>query len=342
MAALIYNNLEEAGLINLVPPEIASFLRNASFMSLAQNAGNLAMMGEALDILSEENVKVVLLKGIALELMVFGNRGLRQMSDVDVLLDRNVILKAFRKLEKAGYNPIPVKSVFHRMIMVHYGKHLPSLIKNGFSLELHHELFSQENHHLTEILYNTSLEIEISGRKAWLPEPRILFLYLVWHLNRHEENNDSQIRLYTDLVVMIDRYGDQIINEGLTELADKSGMNSMLATRLWCLHEFWEAEFPVWMIEYIEKWRDAGFVERFIFFLKSPKNNPAPDRSGSYNEIYKAIPGFHRKALYLLGDLFPSVSFMKERYKCNSMLKAILHYPHRWGKVWWLVRGLLR
>jgi hypothetical protein len=42
--------------------------------------------------------------------------------------------------------------------------------------------------------------------------------------------------------------------------------------------------------------------------------------------------------LYVLGDLFPSISFMKNRYKCKSTWRVLFYYPHRVGKILWLFR----
>jgi hypothetical protein len=77
-------------------------------------------------------------------------------------------------------------------------------------------------------------------------------------------------------------------------------------------------------------------MERFIFFLGSPKDNPVPDKAEVYRHIIKDIPGIHRKFLYVLGDIFPSVTFMKNRYHCENTWKVLMHYPHRLGKITWL------
>lgn len=341
VAALVYDNLETTGLLSQVPQESAAFLRNAALMSLARNTSNMQMMHDVLEILGHAGIKTVLLKGMALELMVYGNRGLRQMSDADVLVERGRIIEANRSLIRAGFKPLPVKSVFHKPILAYLGKHLPSLIKNGFSVELHHELFSRENHELTIKLFDTSDETDFSGKKAWLPRPGILFLYLVKHLYSHEINNDSQLRLYTDLVVLLERYGEEILDDKLTGMAEAAGLTRYLATRLWLLQQFWGQEFPGWVKEYIEKWKEADQLQKFLFFLESPKGNTVPDRSVPYREVFRYVPGLHRKALYLLGDLFPTISFMKNRYKCTSGWKAALYYPHRWGKVLWLMKGIV-
>ncbi len=44
-----------------------------------------------------------------------------------------------------------------------------------------------------------------------------------------------------------------------------------------------------------------------------------------------------KKVLFIAGDMFPSVDFMKRRYGCRTVLKALLFYPHRLGKLLWIL-----
>lgn len=337
VAALAYDNLEKAGLLSLLPPEASAFLRNASYMSLARNTGKMQLMQEILGILDREKIKIVLLKGMALELMVYGNRGLRQMSDADVLTAHNDCMRAYRALTRHGFVSLPVKSVFHRLILDYYGKHLPPVIKNGYAVEIHHALFGSGKEALTGQLYATASGINIGDKIAFVPAPQILFLYLLKHLQKHEMSNDSQLRLYTDLVVMIEKYGQEILNEELLNLSEKAEMNQLLASKLWLLQEFWDLSYPAGMIGFINKWKADNLTEKFLFFLKSPKNNPVQDKSVPYRSILKDIPGFHRKVLFVMGDLVPTLTFMKKRYNCSGF-KALMYYPHRLGKLVWLVR----
>lgn len=338
VAALVYNNLEKHRLLTGIPEEIVTFLRGALMRSLSRNAFNTEAMGEVLRLLNGENIRTVLLKGLALEFTVYGNAGLRQMTDVDVLINREHCMRARKILISNGYVSLPAKSVFHEFIIADTGKHLPSLIKNGTSVEIHHELFGGKKNELTRMLYKNSYEIEIKGEKAYIPHPQIFFLYLVRHLYLHEMNNESQLRLYTDLVVMIEKHRDEIINYDLLTYASQAGMSEILAWRLEPLRDLWGVPFPGWVDDFIERWHNPDSINKFIFFLKSPKDNPPLDKAGFYRHVISDIPGLHRKFLFLLGDIFPSVSFMKNRYKCTSTWKVLLFYPLRIGKVLWLFR----
>jgi hypothetical protein len=337
VSALIWYNLEKHSLLSSVPEEIAAYLKSALMISLCRNAFNIESMGEDLRLLNNENIKTVILKGLALENSVYGASGLRQMSDVDILINREKCISARDILISKGFVSLPVKSIFHEPIMPYFGKHLPSLIKNGMSVEIHHDLFGERDNALTNILYDSSYEVEIKGEKAWFPQPQIFFLYLIKHLWQHEMNNESQLRLYTDLVVLIEKHYDEILNSDLLKYVSGQEMSEILASHLEPLRDFWGIDFPEVINDFIEKWHTPDSINRFIFFLGSPKNNPPLDRPGYYRKVIKEIPGFHRKFLYVLGDLFPSFSFMKKRYNCNSNWRVLLYYPHRVGKVFWLL-----
>jgi hypothetical protein len=67
-----------------------------------------------------------------------------------------------------------------------------------------------------------------------------------------------------------------------------------------------------------------------------------PDQS--YKRSYKraayrkrvAEMKLQHRLLFLAGDVFPSVEWMKQRYRCSAV-KTILFYPHRMGKILWVI-----
>ena len=339
VAALVYHNFEKLNFLQYIPKEVTVSLRTSLMASLSRNIRNTEAMIEVLKLLNPENIKTVLLKGLALELSVYGNAGLRQMTDVDVLVTRKNCMKAREILMNHGFISLPVKSVFHKPILADIGKHLPSLIKEGFSFELHHELFGTGKNILTEMLYESSYETEIKAEKTFIPKAQIFFLYLVKHLYLHEMNNESQLRLYADLVILIEKYRDEIINYDLLVYAKQADMSEVLAWRLEPLRDLWGISFPEWLNDFINKWYSPASINKFVFFLKSPRDNPAGNKAMLYRYVYDEVPGIHRKILFLIGDLFPTIEFMKNRYNCKSGLKALLYYPLRWGKVWYLIKA---
>jgi len=340
VSALVYSNLERLDFLSLIPLETVNQLRSSLMISLTRNARNIESMALVMMLLNRKGIKTLLLKGLALELSVYGNSGLRQMTDVDLLVSREDCMKARRILIENGFSSMPVKSLFHKAILADIGKHLPTLIKNGFRVEIHHELFGAGKNVLTKMLYESSRETDIKGEKVFIPQPQIFFLYLIKHLYLHEMNNESQLRLYADLVVLIEKYREEILNYNLLVYAKQAGMEEILAWRIEPLRDLLGIPFPGWLNEFINKWYNPASINKFVFFLKSPKDNPVENKALLYRHRLHEIPGLHRKFLFLLGDLFPYIEFMKKRYGCNSRWRAILYYPHRLGKIWYIIKGV--
>jgi hypothetical protein len=65
VAALAGHNLEKHGLLKGIPQEIIDNLRGALLMSLSRNAFNSETMAEVLRLLNPQDIKIVLLKGLA-------------------------------------------------------------------------------------------------------------------------------------------------------------------------------------------------------------------------------------------------------------------------------------
>jgi hypothetical protein len=92
-------------------------------------------------------------------------------------------------------------------------------------------------------------------------------------------------------------------------------------------------ELPYPAIDTVNQSEYQVTIREFLLFLKSPKNNRVRSRGESYRNNLREIPGFHRRFLYILGDLFPTISFMKERYNCKFSIATLIYYPHRFGKL---------
>jgi hypothetical protein len=338
VASLAGHNILKTGISDLLPSEVSGFLRNASMLSLARNAALFNMITEVASVLDSKGIKIVFLKGLALELTVYGNSGLRQMSDCDILVRYEESMKAYRILRKKGFEFFPVKSLLYKLIIRHTGKHFPSIIRNGMSVDLHCRLMDQDHEWFNKEFRDNCTEKEIEGIKVLIPAPLYHFIFLLHHLNSHELRNESQLRLYTDLAILIEKYPHEILNNNLTNLTGRLGMNEILASKLMILRDFRGVALPDWLDEFTGKWKNENTRTRFLQFLKNTQLGSNYDKPLVYRNVLADIPGFHRKALFVLGDMFPTFEFMKKRYGCKSSWQTLVYYPHRLGKIFWLFR----
>jgi hypothetical protein len=283
--ALAYYNIKESGLVKEVPEKVIPILENGYRKSLVRNSWLTERWKEVNSILNNAGIKHVLLKGMALEHTLYESKGLRQMTDNDILVKREDALRAWNLLKQNGYSHGPVKSPLHASIQLDIGKHLPGLSKDEYSVDIHHKLFSEtdsENSSVDPV--ESAIEISINGTSAFILPPELQILHLVSHFKRHLDEGNCQLRLLADIILL-----DSTCNTGLPD----------------------------------------------SFLSKPQQGQDRKSLKNSFKILFKSVPA-EKRLMFLVGDIFPSLQWMKKRYRCNSF-RAILFYPLRIGKLAWLI-----
>jgi hypothetical protein len=262
-------------------------LNDGLMQSMIRNTWLLKRWKEVNRILTEAGIKHILLKGMALEHTVYGSKGLRQMTDNDILVKREDGLKAWNLMQKNGLEPVNIKSRLHRKIITDIGKHLPTLVRDGYALEIHTRLFNDndKNSNLDKAI-DEAVEINIDGAKAFILNKELHLDYLIKHNKDHLSASAPELRLFLDISLLKE---DNYISINEEILSDPS------------------------------RFRINGYRRKI------------------YRQQLKGLP-VSSKLRFLAGDIFPSVSWMKERYGCG-LAGVLIRYPARIGKLMWLTKG---
>lgn len=284
--ALAAYNIKEAGLEKKIPEEAMTFLQNGYLQSVVRNTWLTERWKEVNAILCEAGIKHILLKGMALEHTIYGSKGLRQMSDNDILINQDDSFRAWQLLQQNGFMLEPFKSPLFRKIIFAFGRHLPALTKNGYVVEIHNELFDNKNKEefSHNNPFNDAIEIVIGGNKALILSEKLQLMHLIKHYNDHALAGNCQLRLFADILLFDDNT---------------------------------KYEFP-------DRFISDPIQENKKEFLKA-----------AYKSNLCSIAPKNRWR-FIIGDIFPSVKWMKKRYKCNGV-KAMFYYPLRIGKLMWLI-----
>lgn len=195
--ALARYNIKQAGLDNIVPTEALGRLENGYRQSVARNSWLTERWKNVNKILCNAGIKHILLKGMALEHTIYGSKGLRQMSDCDILIRRDEALRAWQILQDKGFVADPLKSPLYEKIILDIGKHLPTLNNDGYAVEIHTRLFS--NSVVVDELFNNAVEINVNNNSAYILPDDIHLNYLIDHFNYHLVSGECQLRLYNDI-----------------------------------------------------------------------------------------------------------------------------------------------
>lgn len=381
VAALVWQNFSDLGYAGEVPVSERTLLEGLRFKSVARVSWITEAAAGVTSLLEKEGIKVVLLKGLALEHTVYGSRGLRQMSDADILVSPADALRARDILIREGFRSMPLKSPLYRHIILDLGNHLPELHRGGVSVDLHHRLFGPEGEEMVVRAIRDSLIIsganseaggaagqgrepggsagagnsrvitetagaspnrvitETAGRSFRVLPPMTAFLALVSHIYKHEIKGEFQLRLWTDIYLLLDRYGGEILNDHLPSGAEEAGIADETRVVLTVMEQVWGVAVPQGMTLH------AAAAEATVTGFMTRLAHPWTARSLSQREMFlrnlRALRSRRKKLIFILGDIFPSVGFMKKRYGCRTWLTAFLFYPHRLGKIPWIL-GLLK
>ncbi|MEA1886971.1 MAG: nucleotidyltransferase family protein [Bacteroidota bacterium] len=327
IVSLVFYNLVQLDLTSSIPESSRNTLQALHLQSLARNTFLIEKYIELKENLDEIGIEPVVLKGMALEPSIYGNKVLRQMTDIDLYIPgKDECLKAWNHLVNYGCKPKPLKSPIYKKILADFGKHMPDLYKDGISIDLHHGLFDND------YPINT-IGISTDKLKLKIPTYDIHFLFLAKHLSDHELRGESQLRLYIDLLQIIIKTELNFTSTNITNLAEKSGLKTILIEKLFLLHKFWLVPVKEDILNQLTDKQKSRATDMFLSFLRNPKGRSGTNKGTNYRKTLRNIPTLRKKFIFIIGDLFPSLTFMQNRYSTKTRIGACLYYPLRLGKL---------
>lgn len=365
VAALVWQNITDLGYAGSVPETEKTLLEGLRFKSIARVSWITQTAAAVTSLLGQQGIRVVLLKGLALEHTVYGARGLRQMSDADLLVAPSDALKARDILVREGFTSMPLKSPLYRHIILDLGNHLPELHRGGISVDLHYRLFGPEGEEMVVRAVEESEVIGYSregsesssgagrnhsngnsgrmdpeaglnaGHNFRVLPPMTSFLALVSHIYKHDIKGEFQLRLWTDIYLLLERYGGRILVPGLPAAAEEAGIPAETRIVLTVMEQVWGVNIPEAM--HARSVEEQAKADRFLTDLAHPGAVESISQREMFKRNLKALRSTRKKMIFIFGDVFPSVGFMKKRYGCRSAFSAVLYYPHRLGKLFWIL-----
>ena len=383
VAALVWQSLSDLSLAPLVPETEHTILEGSRLRSVARVAYITSVAAEVAKSLEKEGIRVVLLKGLALEHQVYGARGLRQMSDADLLVSPRDVLRAREILIKAGFVSNTLKSQLYKPIILDIGNHLPELHRGGISVDLHHRLFGREGTQMVAAAMEKAEVISAGGQSLFVLPPLTAFLGLVSHIIKHEIKGEFQLRLYIDIYLLLRKYGSEIIGEDLPAAAAEAGIEAETRDVLTLMERVWGLTIPteagsrakrdagpappgrargltesvesgmvpetgaaptlvekIWGLpgsSAIKRNQEQELVGGFLEKVRKPWSVQSISQREFFLRNLHSFDRWWKRVIFIAGDMFPSVEFMKRRYGCRTALKALLFYPHRLGKLLWIL-----
>ena len=190
-------------------------LRAAYHGNLARNMYLYAELRRILEALREKDVEVIFLKGAALAKTVYGDIGLRQMSDIDILAKKEDLPKAVELLFHMGYGLCKHQEAQNQNIHIKeliktYSRHVPALSHpQGIQkLDIHWTI--PDSPFTIAGLWERAKAIKMDKTHALVLSLEDLLVHLSLHTSVHHKFNYHGLKQLYDIAITINRYFNEI------------------------------------------------------------------------------------------------------------------------------------
>jgi hypothetical protein len=325
--ALCRDNLFKTGLKDKMPEATWKRFESGYLKSLSRNTLINSIADEISVIAAQENIKLVLLKGLALEKTIYGDKGIRQMTDIDLLVDKRDAVRLRNLLIHHEYQAAPFVSAIYEKKLFVEGKHLPEMFRKGIQIEIHIKLFDQKRNTLTEEFIEKSQQFR---NNVYIPDKQLHFLYLVKHLAKHEREGSSQLRMYTDLVILLENFSS-IMDKRLFSLAEETGIVKELCDKLNIIRIYFGVHSQ--NSEELKEYKDEDLIIKGFSDLVRNNNDIQTLEPHNPGRPLKYVEGLANKICFIAGYGFPSKTFIRYHYNAGENDRLLPFYIKWWKRI---------
>jgi hypothetical protein len=236
-APLLYHRLKEGHREVIMPSEIKNTLRLSYMSNLARNTKIYHELRNVLRCFNTAGIPAILLKGAHLAADVYGDIALRPMTDLDILVKADDLVRAFDILVDEGYSPEQHVNID---TVCSVSKHVPKMTgKNGLRLDLHWTIKGPSFPFpvSAEDLWESAQPLMAEGMDTLVLSREDLLTYLCIHFSLLH-CFDNSLRPLCDIHQAIERFRGALDWQKVTKRthawrADKSVALSLYLAKKW-------------------------------------------------------------------------------------------------------------
>jgi hypothetical protein len=324
VSPLMYRCLREA---SNVPLEVVQGFQ-ADYLWWGQR--NLLFFHELrklLQFLRDNDVPVILLKGVALAEELYGNIALRPLRDLDILVHVEHRFSLVELLQPLNYQIDEIE--VHDAATFEYENEL-KFIKPGSPetyLDLHWSLLdSMYYQHVldTDWFWKTAVPVRVEDTETSVLGTEAQILHLCSHLVIHHHNKG--LLWFHDIALLLQTYKAEINWDLLLEQAVRYDLVWPLQKTIMTVVNEWQVDVSQEVLERLLV-LDISKNEQRVLERRQMDTRPVARRF--YTDMSE-IPGIPSKIRYGLLHFLPSSTYMMHRYDIPHASLLPLYYPYRW------------
>ena len=305
MLAVIYEKALDLGIIDENDTEFSAY-KNNYVLSKTRDARQLIAKDEILDILTENGIRVMLLKGLVIK-ELYPQTYYRQMTDLDILIDDENREKARLLLKSIGYEDLEITEGEKR--------HFSMLKKPAVNIEIHLSLFENDwNNAFADVWENAGQ----TDKNLYVMSNEDLILHNIMHSAEHFLSGGIGVRAVSDFYLLKKAYPNAILSESFISRLKEYG--------LFDFYNVINDMSDVWFGGLPEK-QHSKTAEDFLL----SSNTFGTDKDAATQYAANLAGGHNNRFIIFLKLLFPSYKDMCLRFRILKRAKILL-------PVCWIIR----
>lgn len=333
IAPLLYKKLALLMNSSMMPDTVRTKLQKTYYVTISRGTILLDYFQNIADAFSKQSISIIALKGVYLSENLYHDIGLRQFSDIDLLVHEEDGEKCLTILESMGFRATGAmklsKFVNSQFDIVHY----TPMVLNGVSIEIHIKLHRKGEKYnlLVDELWKNAVPVTINKRNVFALNINDLLIHLCVHLDKHFQVGKVQFTCLCDITNMLNENKTRFDWETFTASCQLYRSEEVVFKYLVLVNKHMNAPVPAYVIEKYSYLLTDQTEQQFFKYLKGCFGSVSKNASISAHFYYlKEVATFSNKVRYLSGVLLPSKDFLIQRYEIKQPILAIFYYPLRW------------
>jgi hypothetical protein len=331
LAPLVYNTLKKIPNKDKIPEHVFNNFKKAYINILFKNKLKIKDFNAITRQLNEMNIDFIPLKGMIMIQDIYGDLGLRSMSDIDMLVRKEDVEKCKNIFLKSNWEIFddPAESEYIAQVSE---THHPYTFTFGYTkIELHKHLHPSLYSYQINMddYWERAHKIDFQGVSAFNFALLDFILYLCIHQHKHLTAESSvSMKHFCDIAEVFRKHEHEIIWNTLLERCIQYNCVNEVREILSICKDYFYA--PIAEIN-ITSFKGKSAVDCQFLFINYLRNNHVEIESylSKINfkhkvEKFRAIPSNRKKITFLFHLIFPSKEFMIKNYAVKN--KALLPF----------------
>lgn len=331
-----------AGLADgVVPRQVLKRLTASYHAVLLANVRMYSLFEELVGAWGAVGIEVIPLKGIHLAEKVFGDIGLRHLSDMDLLVRPTDLQTIIEKSSLLGWK---VKEMHHHStyFKAEFGSYHPfKLLKGGTVVELHVHVHGPGSAFAINIddYWQRATPGRLSGCDIHQLEATDMLQHLCLHLYKHLQAMELKMSSFCDIRELL-RQQPLMDWDVLMERSSRYGIDRHVGAVLFLCREFWGCDVPDVVLKHVptsDCERCATQFQTLFTHGRLEQDDKWKLKMGHKMSALRAVPGLKGKLSFLQGYVLPGRAYLEQRYGSGHSLLLL-----RVGHVWSMTAKTLR